>query len=155
MSQSEPPEWTEVTMTDATEDTVRHRLARLECTVSRWRFIGWAAVVMLGLVVLLGASTRAGRTAVAEVFAREVILVDRTQTPRASMTMGKEGGPSLLLRDQQGKVRAGLTVLADGRPSLGLRDAQGHSRVVLTLQSDGTPMLRLLDAQGQVLWSAP
>ena len=142
-------------MTDATEETLRHRLARLERTVARWRRIGWTAVVLLGLIVLLGASTRAGRTAVAEVFARELILVDRTQAPRASLTIATDGGPSLLLLDQQNKVRAGLTVLADGRPSLGLRDAEGQSRVVLTLESDGTPMLRLLDAQGQVLWSAP
>ena len=142
-------------MTDATEETLRHRLACLERTVARWRLIGWTAVVLLGLLVLLGASTRTGRTAVAEVFARELILVDRTQTPRASMTIGKDGGPSVLLLDQQSKVRAGLTVLADGRPSLGLLDAQGQSRVVLTLQADGTPVLRLLDAQGKVLWSAP
>jgi hypothetical protein len=142
-------------MTTSTDDTVRLCLAHLERTMYRWKLAGWTAMVVLGLIVLLGASSRAGRTAVADVFAREVTLVDRTQTPRASMTIGHDGGPSLLLLDQQGKVRAGLTVFADGRPSLGLLDAQGQSRVVLTLESDGTPLVRLLDAQGQIIWSAP
>jgi hypothetical protein len=142
-------------MTTSTDDTVRLCLAHLERTMYRWTLAWWTAMVVLGLIVLLGASTRAGRTAVADVFAREVTLVDRTQTPRASMTIGHDGGPSLLLLDQQGKVRAGLTVFADGRPSLGLLDAQGQSRVVLTLESDGTPLVRLLDAQGQIIWSAP
>ena len=142
-------------MTGPRDDAVRQRLAHLERTMYRWTLAGWTAMVVLGLIVLLGASTHAGRTAVADVFAREVTLVDRTQTPRASMTIGNDGGPSLLLLDQQSKVRAGLTVLGDGRPSLGLLDAQGQSRVVLTLESDGTPIMRLLDAQGHVIWSAP
>jgi hypothetical protein len=142
-------------MTTATDDAVRQRLAHRERRMARWRLVGGAAMVVLGLIALLGASPRAGRTAVADVFARELTLVDRMQTPRAAMTVGQDGGPSLVLLDQQGRVRAGLTVLADGRPSLGLLDAQGQSRVVLTLEADGTPSLRLLDAQGQVMWSAP
>jgi hypothetical protein len=142
-------------MTEAMVESLHRRLARLERTAHRWRLVGWSAVAMLGLLVLLGASTRAGRTAVAEVIARELILVDRTQTPRASLTIDQEGGPGLLFLDQHGNVRVGLAVLADGRPSLGLRDAQGQPRVVLALDPQGTPIFRLLDAQGQVLWSAP
>jgi hypothetical protein len=136
-------------------DTVLQRLARLERTVYRWRMVGWAATVLLGLVVLLGAFTRGGRTAVGDVLAREVILVDRAQAPRASLALGNDDGPSLLLMDQQKQVRVGLTVLGDGRPSLGLMDAHGQSRVVLALDVQGTPTLRLLDHQGQVIWSAP
>ena len=142
-------------MTTSPDDAVRQRLAHLERTMSRWKLAGWTAMAVLGLLALLGASSRAGRTAVADVFAREVILVDRTQRPRASMTVGTDGGASLVLLDQRSQARAGLAVLADGRPSLGLLDAQGRSRVVLTLEADGTPSLRLLDAQGKVLWSAP
>ena len=142
-------------MTDAMSEAMEQRLLALERRLRRWRLLGWAAVATVGVLVLLGASTRAGRTAVAEVFARELILVDRTQTPRASLTIGQEDGPSLLLLDPHGTVRAGLALLADGRPSLGLRDAQGQPRVVLALDAQGTPTVRLLDAQGQVLWSAP
>jgi hypothetical protein len=142
-------------MPTATDDAVRQRLAHLERRMARWRLAGGAAVAVPGLLAPLGASPRAGRTAVADVFAREVTLVDRTQTPRAAMTVGQDGGPSLVLLDQQGRVRAGLTVLGDGRPSLGLLDAQGQSRVVLTLEADGTPSLPLLDARGKVTWSDP
>ena len=142
-------------MPHATEDPVRQRLDRLERSVSRWRILGWAAMVLLGLVVLPGAFSRGGRTAVGDVLAREVILVDRAQTPHASLAIGHDNGPSLLLMDQQKKVRVGITVLGDGRPSLGLMDAQGQSRVVLALDAQGTPTLRLLDAEGQVVWSAP
>jgi hypothetical protein len=134
---------------------VLQRLDRLERTVSRWRIMAWATMVLLGLAVLLGAFSRGGRTAVGDVLAREVILVDRAQTPRASLAIGNDDGPSLLLMDQQKKVRVGLTLLEDGRPSLGLMDAQGQSRVVLALDAQGTPTLRFLDGQGQVIWSAP
>jgi len=134
---------------------LRHRLDCLERKHRRWKCLGMAAVALLGLIVLMGASTRIGRTAVADVLAHHFILVGRTSTPRASLTMSNEDGPSLLLFDQQGKVRAGLTVLADGRPSLGLLDTQGQSRVVLALEPNGTPILRFLDESGQVFWSAP
>jgi hypothetical protein len=142
-------------MPHAAEDSVLYRLGRLERAVFRWRIMGWAAMVLLGLVVLLGALPRGGRTAVGDVLAREIILVDRAQAPRASLAIGNDGGPSLLLMDQQTQVRVGLTWLGDGRPSLGLTDAQGQSRAVLTLDAQGTPTLRFLDGQGHVIWSAP
>jgi hypothetical protein len=142
-------------MSQAAEETVLQRLDRLERAVSRWRIMGWAAMVLLGLVVLLGAVTRGGRTAVGDVLAREVILVDRAQAPRASLAIGNDDGPSLLLMDPQKKVRVGLTILGDGRPTLGLMDAQGQSRVVLALDVEGTPTLRFLNGQGHVIWSAP
>jgi hypothetical protein len=134
---------------------LRHRLDCLEREHRRWKCVGVAAVALLGLIVLMGASTRTGRSAVGDVLAQSFILVGLTPTPRASLTMSNNDGPSLLLFDQQGKVRAGLTVLADGRPSLGLLDAQGQSRAVLALEPNGTPSLRFLDESGQVFWSAP
>lgn len=142
-------------MTEAADEAIRDRLTRLERTVRRWRHVGAAVLAMLGVTILVGASVRTDPKTADEVLARHFILVGRTPSPRASLTLGKDGGPGLLFFDQQGQVRAGLTLLADGRPSVGLLDAQGRSRVVLSLESDGTPILRLLDAQGQVLWSAP
>jgi hypothetical protein len=142
-------------MPHAAEETVLQRLDHLERAVSRWRLMAWGAMALLGLVVLLGAFSRGGRTSVGDVLAREVILVDRAQAPRASLALGNDDGPSLLLMDQQKQVRVGLTVLGDGRPSLGLMDAQGQSRVVLALDAQGVPTLRFLNEQGHVIWSAP
>jgi hypothetical protein len=142
-------------MTTSTDDAVLARLAHLERTVRRWRRVGAGVLAVLGVTLLVGAAVRTDPQTADEVLARHFILVGSTPSPRASLTLGKDGGPGLLFFDQQGQVRAGLTVLADGRPSLGLLDAQGRSRVVLTVAADGTPILRLLDAQGQVLWSAP
>jgi hypothetical protein len=142
-------------MTEPTDEALWQRLACLERTVRRLKLVGMGILVALGVAILLGAATRKDPTTAEEVLARHFILVGRTPSPRASLTLGKDGGPGLLLFDQQGKVRAGLTVLADGRPSLGLHDAQGQSRVVLTLEPHGTPVMRFLDAQGQVIWSAP
>jgi hypothetical protein len=142
-------------MTEAADEAMRDRLTRLERTVRRWRRVGAGVLTVLGVTILVGASVRTDPKTADEVLARHFILVGRTSSPRASLTLGKDGGPGLLFFDQQGKVRAGLTLLADGRPSLGLLDTQGQSRVVLTLESDGTPIMRLLDAQGQVMWSAP
>jgi hypothetical protein len=142
-------------MMEPADDAVLQRLARLERTVRRWRLVGVSVLVVLGLVTLIGAAGRMDLTTAEEVLARHFILVGRTPTARATLTLGKDGGPSLLLFDEHGKVRAGLTVLDDGRPSLGLRDAQEQSRVLLTLDPHGTPMMRFLDAQGQVIWSAP
>ena len=142
-------------MTQAADEAMQDRLSRLERAVRRWRLVGAGVLAVLGVTILVGAAVRPDPTTADEVLARHFILVGRTPSPRASLTLGKDGGPGLLLFDPQGQIRAGLTVLADGRPSLGLLDAQGQSRAVLTLESDGTPMLRLLDAQGQVIWSAP
>jgi hypothetical protein len=136
-------------------DAVLQRLTRLERTVRRWRRMGYGVLAVLGLTILAAASVRQGPTTADEVLARHFILVGRTPSPRASLTLGKDGGPGLLLFDQQGQVRAGLTVLADGRPSLGLLDAQGQSRIVLTLEPTGAPTVRVLDAHGHVVWSAP
>jgi hypothetical protein len=142
-------------MITSTDAAVLSRLAHLERTVRRWRLVGYGVLAVLGGTILVGASARIDPKTADEVLARHFILVGRTPSPRASLTLGKDGGPGLLLFDQQGKVRAGLTVLADGRPSVGLLDAQGQSRVVLTLDADGAPIVRLLDAQGQIIWSAP
>ena len=142
-------------MTTSTDDAVLRRLAHLERTMRRWRRVGSGVLAVLGLTLLVGASVRTDPKTADEVLARHFILVGRTPSPRASLTLGKDGGPGLLFFDQQGQVRAGLTLLADGRPSVGLLDAQGQSRVVLTFELDGTPIMRLLDAQGKVLWSAP
>ena len=136
-------------------DAVLQRLTRLERAVRRWRLVGFGVLAVLGLTILVAASVRQDPKTADEVLARHFILVGRTPSPRASLTLGKDGGPGLLLFDQQGKVRAGLTVLADGRPSLGLLDAQGQSRIVLTLEPTGAPTVRFLDAHGHVVWSAP
>jgi hypothetical protein len=142
-------------MTTSMDDAVLSRLAHLERVVRRWKRAGAGVLAVLGVTILVGAAVRTDPKTADEVLARHFILVGRTPSPRASLTLGKDGGPGLLLFDQQGQVRAGLTVLADGRPSLGLLDAQGQSRVVLTLEPSGAPVMRLLDAQGQILWSAP
>jgi hypothetical protein len=142
-------------MMTSTDDVLRQRLAHLERTMRRWRIVGYGLLTVLGVTILVGASVRTDPKTAEEVLARHFILVGRSPSPRASLTLGKDGGPGLLLFDQQGKVRAGLTVLADGRPSLGLLDAQGQSRVVLTLEPNGTPMVRLLDEHGQIVWAAP
>jgi hypothetical protein len=142
-------------MMESTDAPVLQRLARLERTVRRWKRIGRCVLIILGLAILVGAAARKDLTTAGEVLAQHFILVGRTPTAQATLTIGKDGGPSLLLFDEHGKVRAGLTVLADGRPSLGLRDAQEQSRVVLTLDPNGTPIMRFLDAQGQLIWSAP
>ena len=139
-------------MREAADEVLRDRLTRLERSMRRWKRAGAGGLVVLGVTILVGAAVRTDPKTTDDVLARHFILVGRTPSPRASLTLGKDGGPGLLFFDQQGKVRAGLTLLADGRPSLGLLDAQGQSRVVLTLELNGTPILRLLDAQGQVLW---
>jgi hypothetical protein len=142
-------------MTESADEAMRDRLTRLERTMRRWRRVGAGVLMVLGLTLIVGAAVHTDPKTADEVLARHFILVGRTPSPRASLTLGQDGGPGLLLFDQQGKVRAGLTVLADGRPSLGLLDAQGQSRVVLTVESDGAPLMRLLDAQGKAMWSAP
>jgi hypothetical protein len=121
-------------MPECADDAVLPRLTRLERTVRRWRRVSSGILAELGVTILVGAAVRTDPKTADEVLARHFILVGKTPHPRASLTLGKDGGPGLLLFDQQGNVRAGLTVLADGRPSLGLLDAQGQSRVILTLE---------------------
>lgn len=119
-------------MRESTEEVARQCLTRLERTVRRWQCIGMSLCVVVGVGFLIRAATRKDLTTAEEVLARHFMLVGRTPTAQATLTIGK-----------------------DGRPSLGLLDAQEPSQVVLTLQPNGSPVMRLLDAQGQVIWSAP
>jgi hypothetical protein len=84
-----------------------------------------------------------------EVEARKFVLVDENGSPRARLSVDKDG-PRLSLLDENGKSRARLAVGKDG-PRLSLRDANGKTRARLSVAefSSGQPGLCLFDENGK------
>ena len=98
----------------------------------------------------------------------ELVFQDaaEAQKVRASLHLGTDGMPWLVLRDPAGKLRAWLLLSEDGSPSLGLADKHGNLRAVVgstkletfktadvTIRSESSFVL--FDKDGKVIWKAP
>ena len=105
------------------KDTVTQRLERLERELRRWKGLGSAAVVVLGLVILLGAT---GAKVPDEIRAKRFVLVDEDGKQRAVLGSGevphevlpslpgkKPFATGLTLFDTEKKLRAGVYLTAD------------------------------------------
>jgi hypothetical protein len=159
-------------------DTIVRRLERLQRAHRRWQVIGWTAMALLGLIVLLGAMARQELDLANEVRTRALVVVDKEGKPRMDLRvavddsmhlalMDREGlnrislsvlshqGSHVMLMDQDGRARVGLSVLADGRPGLSLYDGAAKPQLRLGVFPDGTPGLALYDKAGKGLWSTP
>ena len=110
-------------------DPILQRLERLEQTLRWWKRLGGAALLLVGLVVLLAA----------------------TREQAANLIRAT----AFYLVDQTGMTRAALALGPGGAPALGFRDARGQLRAVLTMQPDGSPQLVFTDVDGKVIWQAP
>jgi hypothetical protein len=130
-------------MNEPTLEMVLQRFDLLERQVRRWRRIGLAAVVLSGLVVLLGA-TKGKQVEVAEdVRAKRFTLVDEEGKARAVLgkvamctwRMEKGEAIALALFDHETRLRATLGLTADGRSGLYLCDKDEMRRVSLEVSN--------------------
>ncbi|MFQ5961461.1 MAG: hypothetical protein ACE5MG_08680 [Candidatus Methylomirabilales bacterium] len=147
-------------MNEPIMDTLTQRLGRLEREVRWWKFFGSAAVAVVGVVLLLGAThTRVPD----EVRARRFVVVDETGKPGVELTpvpspglriFAKDGrtlaeltvdgwSPRLVLRSGNSKGGATMEVLPDSTPILNLVRTDGHGRVWLAVARDGQSTLHL------------
>ena len=109
---------------------VVERLEKVERQNHRLRLAGAVALLLIGAVVLVGATTPKNTDHSTSDFKFKSVEVEK-----------------LVVRDKQGETRALLVVDKDG-PGLMLYDSQGETRTSLTVDEAG-PKLRLLDAKGR------
>lgn len=166
-------------MKEPTLGDLTQRLNRLEREVRWWRFIGVSMVAVLGLVVLVGATTP---KVAEEITAYAFTVLDMEGRTRVRLVVDG-GGPAIRLYDAAGTNRGELLLRGDGAPFLTLRDSEGKTTAQVDVSPDGfgglvlmgsrmgigaprreiqlgftrseSPFLQMLDKDGKVIWTAP
>jgi len=82
-------------------------------------------------------------------------LVDEGGHEHASLGLGPDGNPSLILYDVAHNVRVVVEMMADGNARMFFSDQEGKVRSVIGTAADGSPLLQLKGEDRQVIWSAP
>src|SRR6266849_4359093 len=90
-------------------NAVIERLSQLEQENRRWKLVGIGAIVILGLVFLLGAAGSKESSVAEEIRARRFILVDRFGTSRAQLAVNQHD--VTILEMLIGKYLSGLRKL--------------------------------------------
>ncbi len=171
-------------MNEQALDVLIERLDRLEREARRWRLAAVVVGVVLGLVVLVGATPPA--PVADEIRARRFVVVDEAGKTRAllgvedgearlalhhetgrrlaSLQVHSTGTSALYLAGKNGADRAWLEVAGDA-PRLVFRDEFARQRVVLGAftisyttgvnERRPTSSLVLFDKDGKVLFKAP
>jgi len=141
-------------MNQAPLGTLVQRLDRLERHLRRWRVLGIVAMIALGLVFLLGATSP---KAADEIRAKRFVLVDEDGRVRAMLHLAASRFAGLQLYDQSGRSGAFLFTWPEGGAALTLLDSALKERVNLSVSERGSAALHLasLDKGREVLWKAP
>jgi hypothetical protein len=87
-----PPELEEEAMNEPTLEAVMQRLGNLECEARWWKMLEMTAVVLLGLIVLLGASATHQATVAQEIRAQRIVLVDDEGHEGGKLGVAPDGG---------------------------------------------------------------
>jgi hypothetical protein len=125
-------------------DALTQRVERLERVSHRWQMIASAAVVVLGVVLLLG-TTNHHMPVGQEIQARAFVLVDQQGKPLARLGLLPHGALGLGFYDRGKQSRILLSVEADGSSSVSLFGKDGKGGALLAVSSSGAASLRLID----------
>ncbi|MFQ5829323.1 MAG: hypothetical protein ACE5JD_09240 [Candidatus Methylomirabilia bacterium] len=138
-------------MNEPTLDAVMQRLGRLERELRRWKALGSAALAVLSLLLLVGAT---GVRVPSELRAKRFIMVDETGRLRGILGVVADGSSILGLAGGQ---QSGLALSAHpgGRTSVVLTDGNGKRRAVLAVEPDGSSLLNLLDKNDKTVLKVP
>lgn len=122
-------------MTTLTNEELAARLARLEVTCEglRLRARSWRSLVVataFGVVALASLGARQAQKA-RIIEAERFVLRSADGTPRASLSVGPNGGPILALTNPNGTPAMTLSVSGTGDNSLMIFDGVGKPRVTL------------------------
>jgi hypothetical protein len=158
---------------DVSVDALLQRLNRVEREIYWCKFIGCSVVVIVGLSLLLGASSskvpeeiRAKRflvmdpagNAVGEFSATEGIPALKLSDPRGGarvvLSHGYDTGSGLAILDGKQR-RADLSRRLDDSIALDLFDKEGKLRTVIALTGDGRPELVFHETGGKVIRKIP
>jgi len=136
-------------MAEPTLGELARRIQHLEQKILWWKRLASVALALLGIVVLLGATTSKKSKPAAELRARRIILVDKADKARAELAVVSDHQPGLIFSDNNGKPRLTLSLTQYGEPTLSFVDAGGTRRIVLGLDLYGT-LLRFTDDAGNL-----
>jgi hypothetical protein len=136
-------------MDDPTLTSLTQRIDRLEHETRWWKRLASLALVLLGIVLLLGATASKKTKIPAELRAQRLVLVDKAEKPRAEVAVTADNRAGVILSDDAGKPRLMLSLSQYGEPTLSFADAGGTRRIVLGLDLYGT-LLRFTDESGNL-----
>jgi len=134
---------------DGALTALTRRVDRLEQENRHWKRLTSLALSLLGVVVLLGATTGKKDSIPEELMARRLVLMDKGEKHRAELAISSDNRPGLIFSDDAGKPRLVLSLSQHGEPTLSFADAVGQQRVVLSVDLYGT-LLRLTDEAGNL-----
>ncbi|WP_165246593.1 hypothetical protein [Paludisphaera soli] len=120
---------------------------RLELERRRWRIVGTALTVGVGLLVTAGAAMR---ETPATIEAGEFVLRDPEGKARAALTIRPDGTPGLAFYDAKERMRLSLDLGSKEQgggdtPGVNVYGEEGELRAALTIRPDGTPGLGFFD----------
>jgi hypothetical protein len=164
-------------MDEPTLASLSQRIDRLAHETRWWKRLASFALVLLGMVVLLGATASKKTKIPTELRAQRIVLVDKAEQARAEVAVMADNQAGLILSDDGGKPRLTLSLTQYGEPTLSFADAggtrrivlgldlygtllrftdeSGHLRAALVVPSAGEPELELVGKEDKVLWRAP
>jgi hypothetical protein len=143
------------------------RLVHLERQARRGKMLIGILLLLLGLVVILGATRSPERTIADEIWAERFVIADKTGKIVGLLGSGS-ADVGLSLVDRAGRTRLMMTVGADGEPTILLSsarqdhtltlgsgavivsDQEGRTRLSLSARGQGGPGVMLWDSAGRV-----
>jgi hypothetical protein len=137
-------------MHDAQIELILARLTRLERQNRRWQAVSTLAVLICGMVLLVGAGRSEEPNIAKEIRARQFVLVDERGTVLARLGALPHGAMGLGFYDAGKKSRVLLAVDPDGASSLSLIGRDGQSSLLLKADGEGAAGLRLFDKRWKI-----
>ena len=138
------------------ESGVNARIAGLEAEnqrlrrLSLWTIIGLAAVLGLGIaLVIVGSRRGLPGTVAREVASRSFVVRDADGKVRGAWGVAADGSLRFSIQDARGKAGVTMTVLKDGSSGVTISDTLGNARAVIGLLPDQTTTLVFADGAGR------
>lgn len=113
----------------------------------RWRF-NLAALLVLTMAFVLGATTYKAAPTFDVLRARQLTIVDDAGKVRALLRVGKDESVALAFLDKEGWTRASLALLPNGTPRLRLYEKLQQARAGLDIGADGAGATALATTDG-------
>lgn len=137
-----------------TIDSLAKRVEWLESELSRWKTLGLAALVALGLAVLIWAPW-GGLAGAQETKEYNITVPSEVFQMGQPQNVAELRTRRVVLVDARGEARGSLQVSEVGTPSLELLGQGGRTQAALSVKGSGAPSLVFYDRMGRVIWQAP
>ena len=141
---------------DDLEPGLAARMAELEAQnerlrrLSLWTIVGLAAVLGLGIaMVIVGSRRGLPGTVSREIASHSFVVRDADGKVRGAWGVAADGSLRFSIQDARGKAGVTMTVLKDGSSGVTISDTLGNARAVVGLLPDQTTTLVFADGAGR------